>query len=848
MRLSVGLKLGLWLAAFGILSTGLTGYYAYTKSRSMLIAAEKDKLLTATDVLARRFTNSITEITQDVQLAATLPMVRRIADAGQDTQAMKQRLAEVYSSLLAAHPEYFQIRLIGADNFGRELVRVDRERRGLTTVVGADLQEKGHFPYVFETLGLPPGQFYLSAININREQGAHEGLDKPTLRIATPIRNRAGNTFGIVIINVDLNEMFNLIRADLPRHIKVFLTNQHGDYLVHPDASKTFGFDQGKSFRLQDDLEATQTLWRGQANDLVLQTTGSESAGPPAVAAFVKVPYGAVAAQRFVVLGLATPLENVLKESRLLGLNMLQITLLFSSAALVVALMLSRVLAQPLKAMAHAITQFSAGRSIAGLPVHRTDEIGALAHSFHSMASKLNAQVGELEDKKLHLDYLAHHDQLTTLPNRLLFLDRLKQGIHKAERNGERLALLFIDLDRFKHINDSLGHLVGDEVLKMVAARLLEHVRREDTISRLGGDEFTILLEELHTPTDATGIAQKLIALFKEPFVVGGQEFYLSCSIGISVYPENGVQAEDLLRNADAAMYKAKEQGRNNFQFYTEDMTTKAMQHVLMETNLRRSIELQEFELHYQPLVRLHTSEIVGLEALVRWQHPVLGRIGPNEFIPLAEETGLIVPLGEWVLATACAQVAAWYGAGLNPGRVAVNLSGKQLRQVRLVEVVTQTLRDTSCKPEWLELEVSEGFYMAEAEHSTAILKQLQALGVGLAIDDFGTGYSSLAYLKQLPVSTLKIDQSFVRDLPQDADDAAIARAVIALAHSMRLKVTAEGVETEEQLAFLEREGCDEAQGYLYAHPLPAAEITTLLQEPAASRERRLGPKTASGN
>ncbi len=835
MRFGVGFKLGLWLAAFGILAAGLTGYYAYSKSREMLIAAEEDKLVTATDVLARRFTNTLSQITQDVQVAASLPSVRHLAggSGGDSLETEKRRLSEVFRSMLSAHPEYFQLRLIGADGFGRELVRVDRDRDGLTDVTGRELQEKGHFPYVFEALRLRPGQFYFSHININREQGAHEGLDKPTLRIATPIAGADGRVFGVVIVNVDLNGLFDLIRADLPPHIGVYFTNREGDYLIHPDRSKTFGFDQGRSFRLQEELEGTAALWNGQAERVVLDTTRTPMFGPPAVATFVKVPFGTVGAERFAVLGLASPLDDVLRQSRVLGLNILEIILALSLVALLAALVLSRLLTRPLQAMARAIGRFSAGDAIAGLPLHRKDEIGVLAQNFHAMASKLNAQVSELEDRKLHLDHLAHHDQLTGLPNRLLFLDRLKQGMHKAARNRERLALLFIDLDRFKHINDSLGHLVGDEVLKAVAERLLEHVRKEDTISRLGGDEFTVVLEELHTPNDATAIAQKMIALFKEPFVVGGNEFYLSCSIGISIYPDNGMEAEDLLRNADAAMYRAKEQGRNTFQFYTEDMTARALQHVLMETSLRRAIEQQEFRLHYQPLVDLETSRIVGLEALVRWNHGELGAIAPAEFIPLAEETGLIVPLGEWILATACRQVAAWFAAGLNPGRVAVNLSGTQLRQAELIEMVTRTLRTTGCRPQWLELEVSEGFVMKESERALALLTQLRALGIELAIDDFGTGYSSLSDLKRLPISKLKIDQSFVRDLPQDADDAAIARAVIALARSMKLKVTAEGVETAEQRAFLRQEGCDEAQGYFYARPLPAEEIGTLLQQAA---------------
>ena len=838
MRLSVGLKLGFWLALFGILSTGLTGYYAYTKSRTLLIKSAEDKLLTATQVLAHRFTYSLAEITSDVKLIASLPMARDIANSQskpEESLAQENQLAEILASVLTSHPEYFQIRLIGAKNFGREIVRVDRDSTGIKIITGHDLQEKGHFPYVFEALRLPPGEFYVSRINLNRERGAHQGLNKPTLRIATPIKSDDGKVFGIVVINVDLNRMFNLIRTDIPDDIKVFLTNDEGDYLIHPDASKTFGFDLGRRFMIQNDMKSTNRILDGQDNNIVLDTTNEEVSENACVASFVRVPFGLAAEHRFVMMGLSTPLENVLRETHILGLNIVQITLFFSVLAIIISLILSRVLAQPLNLMAKAVGQFAAGNPLSELPLKRNDEIGYLAKSFLAMTSKLSAQVGELQEKQHHLDYLAHHDQLTDLPNRLLFLDRLNQAIIKAHRNKAQLAVLFIDLDRFKHINDSLGHFVGDEVLKIAAKRLQEHVRQEDTISRLGGDEFTIIVEKMHSPADVIVVAQKFISAFKRPFVVERHEFYLTCSIGISIYPQNGKKADELLRNADAAMYKAKEQGRNNFQFYSEDMTEKALQHVVMETSLRRALEQDEFVVFYQPLIDLATSRIIGMEALVRWQNPELGLIPPNEFIPLAEETGLIIPLGERVLFTACKQIKAWYDLALSPGRVAVNLSGKQLQMEDLVGIIQKVLDRTECRPEWLELEVSEGFYMLEPEHSIAILNQIQKMGVELAIDDFGTGYSSLSQLKQLPISKLKIDRSFVKDIPHDPDDEAIARAVIALAKSMRLRVIAEGVETMEQLRFLSQEGCDEVQGYIYSRPIPADQMTDMLKKHTSS-------------
>ncbi len=830
MRLSIGVKLAVWLALFAVFSSGLTGYYLYARSRAMLIEAAEDKLLTATQVLARRFTTQVTQISRDVQQTASLPMVTAIANAAVATPYLdlqKQQLEQAFQAILAANPEYFQIRLIGAANHGMELVRVDRDRNGLTVVRQSDLQEKSHLPYVFEALRVQAGSFYVSQININREQGAHEGLNKPTMRIATPVLNAAGEVFGILVINVDLKGIFQSINAELPNNIDVLLTNQQGDYLVHPDESKTFGFDNGRSFLIQHDFKDTERIFSGKQESLVRGTQH----GDVSAAAFVKVRYGPQSANRFVLLGLTTPLESVLAGSKVLGINVLRMTVFFSLVALVLALAISRFLAHPLRSMARAINQFSIGKPIIGLPIQRTDEIGVLAQSFQLMASKLNTQMDELKDQRLHFDNLAHQDQITGLPNRLFFMEQLARGLENAQRTGRYLAILFIDLDRFKHINDSLGHQVGDEALKIAASRLRAHVRTQDTVARLGGDEFTVLLEGLHGPAEAAKVGRTLVDLFADPFVVDQHEFFLSCSIGISIYPENGTHAKDLLRNADAAMYKAKEEGRNGFQFYTADMTSESFRRVVMETDMRHAIEQREFELYYQPQVDLRTMQLVSIEALVRWKHPDQGLLLPAEFIPLAEETGLILPLGEWVLHTACRQRKAWHDLGLNPGRIAVNLSGRQVTHTNLAEVVQAALRDTGCHAQWLELELSENFFMKEAERCIEVLKQIKALGIVLAIDDFGIGYSSLVHLKKLPIARLKIDRSFVRDAAHDPDDEAIVRAIIALAGNMNLKVVAEGVETREQLALLTKLHCDEIQGFILAQPIPAEQMTQLLRE-----------------
>lgn len=459
------------------------------------------------------------------------------------------------------------------------------------------------------------------------------------------------------------------------------------------------------------------------------------------------------------------------------------------------------------------------------------DNHGRALHSFGTVQDVTERHLthAELQQKQQHLDRLAHYDSLTGLPNRMLFRDRLEQSLLKVRRRHEQLAVLFIDLDEFKQINDSLGHAVGDLVLQQVGRRFLSVVREEDSVARLGGDEFTVILESIQSVESVSQIAQKLIHVTQEPLHIDERELYVTTSIGISLYPGDGQDAETLLRNADTAMFKAKEQGRNAFHFYTEDMTEKAYDRILMETNLRNALRNDEFLLYYQPQFDLRHGTIIGLEALLRWKLPDNGLIAPGRFIPVAEESGLIIPLGAWVLHEAFRQARRWHDQGLLAGRVAVNLSGKQLYQRDLLDVIRAALAETGCDPHWIELEVTEGFVMKNPEQSIQLLGELRSMGFVLSIDDFGTGYSSLAYLKQLPISKLKIDQSFVRGIPEDGDDIAIARAVIALGRSLELTTIAEGIETDEQRAFMLAEGCDEAQGYLFSHPLPVERATQFL-------------------
>lgn len=440
------------------------------------------------------------------------------------------------------------------------------------------------------------------------------------------------------------------------------------------------------------------------------------------------------------------------------------------------------------------------------------------------------SDISVMKESEAMLDYIAHHDPLTNLPNRLLLHARMEQALAKARRSHTLMAVMFLDLDYFKKINDTMGHPIGDQLLQEVAARLRNCVREVDTVSRLGGDEFTILLEELHEARAVGAVAQKIITELGERYLINEHEVFVTCSIGISLFPDDGDDITTLLKNADTALYRAKEQGRNNYQYYTLELTIRAMERMALESNLRHALERNELVLYYQPQVDLFSGRIIGMEALLRWQHPEMGLIAPASFIPLAEELGLIIPIGEWVLRTACRRLKAWQDEGIDIVRMAVNISSRQFNQPDLVEVVTAILEETGIAPHCLELELTERILMEDAERAIDVLNRLKALGLQFSIDDFGAGYSSLSYLKQFPIDRIKIDQSFVNNVTSVPEDAAVTQAVISLSHSMNIKAVAEGVETIEQHEFLRSSQCDELQGFYFSHPLPEEEIGALLR------------------
>lgn len=440
------------------------------------------------------------------------------------------------------------------------------------------------------------------------------------------------------------------------------------------------------------------------------------------------------------------------------------------------------------------------------------------------------SDISHLKRSEERLAHLAHHDPLTGLPNRLMLGARMDHALERAKREGNYLGVLFLDLDRFKNINDTLGHALGDEVLKQVADRLKESVRAEDTVARLGGDEFIVLLEEVHQPEITTHIAEKLLRTLARPYILNDQEYYFTTSIGISHYPVDGTDAESLLKNSDTALYQAKDQGRNTYIHYSPELTQKVEDWLKLEHHLRSALEKEQFEIYYQAKISTRNGKILGAEALLRWIHPESGMITPSQFLPIAEEIGLIVPLGEWVLREACKQAQVWKAEGYPDLTISVNLAGQQIGDANLYQSIVAILDETGLAPERLELEILESFVMRHAEESINTLSAIRDLGVSLAIDDFGSGYSSLSYLKRLPVSKLKIDQTLVLDIPDDPDDVAIARAVIALGHSMGLQVCAEGVETVAQREFLAAEGVDELQGYYYSRPVPASKFIQYLR------------------
>jgi diguanylate cyclase len=498
--------------------------------------------------------------------------------------------------------------------------------------------------------------------------------------------------------------------------------------------------------------------------------------------------------------------------------------------AYIISIRLQRLISEPIMCLVQTMKRVSHEKNYSLRSERKsTDEIGALIDGFNEMLKEIDERDELLKERYDHLQQLAHFDTLTRLPNRVLFYDRLTQALLQAWRLRQKVAIFFVDLDQFKDINDTLGHRIGDLLLVEVARRFNEIVRASDTVGRMGGDEFTLFLQNVATAENAALVAQKLVANIARPYMIDGHEIFITASLGITMFPDDGDTADELLKNADAAMYHVKEHGKNTHQFYSQEMNLKTSNRLALQNSLRHALERDELVLFYQPKVDIATMQMTGMEALLRWNHPELGLLGPDRFIPLAEETGLIINIGEWVLRTACRQLKEWEGEGVPLCKLAVNVSAVQFRKHDFAESLFRILQEYDVSPRLIELELTESAVMQDVEASVAVLKEFKRRGIRISIDDFGTGYSSLSFLKRFPIDSLKIDRSFIFNLTSSIDDSAIVTAIIAMAHSLNLNIIAEGVETASQLTFLSERGCHEMQGYLFSKPVAAGEMAKLI-------------------
>lgn len=570
MKFGIAFKLGCLLAVFGVLACGLTGYYSYSSSRATLLKAAERDLLTATQVLGRNLRGNIDGVSRDALMLAGIAQGKALpqAPSAPVREQAENDLAELFETLMRVHPEYMQIRLISAAGHGLEQVRVDRDGEQPVRIPYPGLQEKGHFDYVFDTLRLPPGQVRLSPIVINHELGTHSGVGRPTLHVSTPVAGADGQPSALIVINIDLNQLFDQLRSDLPAHYQVYLSNRWGDLLIHPDQRRTFGFDQGRRRFLQDEFPDVQQLLDTQTESLIGRSDGKDTS---LVAAFVRLATNAGNRESFVVLGLAQQEEYVLKESSRLGERIIQVVIFASLLAVLIATIASRALTSSLKRINLAVQQFARERKSAPLPVQRQDELGQLARSFVQMQEEIVEHLEELSRSRNALEHLARHDPLTGLPNRRVFFERLEHALAAARRSAKPLAVLFVDLDHFKQLNDSLGHSIGDRVLQAVANLLRSATRESDTVARLGGDEFVILIEQLDDPGRVVAVLHKLHERFQLPMLLDGHEVKVQASMGVSLFPRDGDDIESLVQQADRAMYVAKNAGRNTYSYESNE-------------------------------------------------------------------------------------------------------------------------------------------------------------------------------------------------------------------------------------------------------------------------------------
>lgn len=813
-------KVLLVVVPLAVLPLLILGWLAYEQLRSTAIERSTSQMTTLMDQMSRNFQMHKDVAKSNVKLFADASLMRTYAlteDEEERYVLMLPSLLKLFSSYLRASPDYSEIRYLLPDGY---------EDAHTTRLPSATANEDESGTAFFKALSSFQGE------TMTYVAGSADD-DSVSLQVAQPIRlvdvttedpiNSTPSLRGYLVLSMPLDFMAEQISSSqIGDEGHTLIVNQQGKILLHPDPLQV-----GQQL-------ATELL------DKVLHLTGSQQRLP----ALYPTPNSLLAARHLheglLLVGML-PEAELAKESQHLGKSIAWVvfgTLVLMVIALLFAI--SSLMIRPLMQLQVAVREIGRGNLMPKISLASKDELGQLVLSFQKMAANL-------EKSRLKIEHLAYHDSLTGLPNRIQAHGTLRHMLSLARRENTKLAVLFLDLDNFKRVNDTLGHQMGDQLLKEMAARLTSVLRAEDVIhrgtsrsradllARLGGDEFIILLPKIDSSIDAAKVSSRILEMMKVPFQLDGQEVYSGTSIGISLFPDDGIEVDDLIKRADAAMYQAKEQGRNNFQFYSASYNLAAFEHISLEGKLRRALKNNELELYYQPLLQTSTGKVVGLEALLRWNDPVEGIIAPDRFIPIAEDSGLILSIGEWVLHEAGRQLSIWHAAQLTVASVSVNISTIQLQRQDLRAIVEQVLQDNGLKPADLELEITETALMKIKPEVIKELDIMRQQGVTISLDDFGTGYSSLSVLQELPIGKLKVDKSFVRDMLVEPKDAAIVSAILFIAKSLGLSSTAEGVETPEQAAHLSAEGCEQLQGYLLCRPLPVAAMTEFLQDQKAA-------------
>src|SRR5690554_116374 len=808
-------KVLLVVVPLAVIPLMILGWLAYEQLRSTAVERSSSQMTTLMDQMARNFQVHRDVAKANVKLFADASLMRAYAlteDEEERYALMLPSLLKLFSSYLRAYPDYTEIRYLLPDGY-------EDARVALASASNFG-EEEGDTPF-FQKLSQFEGETFVWVTPT-------PGSSAVSLQIARPMRlidpttqdplSSKPTLRGYLVVTMGLGFMVEQMAASrIGEDGHTLIINDDGKILFHQDRSR-LGQQIPESLlsRISETENSEQLVPASYQHEASLLATRRLHEG-------------------LLMVGVL-PERELLKESQQLGTTVAWI-ILGTVVLMIVGLFISMnlLMVRPLQTLMRAIREIGHGNLSPKIALSSRDELGQLVQSFQEMA-------GNLDTSRTRIERLAYHDSLTGLPNRFRAHETLRRMISLARREDGKMAVLFLDLDNFKRVNDSLGHQVGDLLLKETAARLTSVLRMEDVVhpevpqntsgilARLGGDEFVILLPKVDSSQDAAKVASRILDALKAPFHFGHEEIYSSSSIGISLFPDDGTGVDDLIKRADAAMYQAKEQGRNNFQFYSATYNRAALEHISLEAGLRRALSNDELELYYQPLVQASTGKVVGLEALLRWNDPREGAISPDRFIPVAEDSGLILPIGEWVLREAGRQLSVWQAAGLSDACVSVNVSAIQLQRQDLVAIVDDVLEENGLNPWQLELEITETALMKIRPEVIGYLDKMRQKGVTISLDDFGTGYSSLSLLQELPISKLKIDKSFVRDMLIDPKDAAIVSAVLFIAKSLGLSSTAEGVETPEQAAYLASEGCGQLQGYLLSRPLPAAEMTRFLK------------------